>query len=77
MFRKPEALNNIKYVTHIPPGCAFLIDDMVGTTYGETRSEVLRFIVINWTTEHIENIRRARRARNEFDRKRKNGQIKK
>lgn len=71
MFRKPGMISNVKYVTHIPPGCAFLIDDMVGTIYGETRSEVIRFIIINWTTENIQNIRRSRRARNEFDRKRK------
>ncbi len=29
-------------------GAAAIVDDMVGTLYGATRAEVLRFIVISW-----------------------------
>jgi len=28
------------------------VDNLVGTLYGSTRSEVLRFIVLSWITEH-------------------------
>lgn len=44
---KSEALS-----TSVPPGAAALVDSLVGTFYGSTRSEVLRFIVVSWITEH-------------------------
>lgn len=44
---KAEALS-----TSVPPGAAALVDSLVGTFYGSTRSEVLRFIVVSWITEH-------------------------
>lgn len=36
----------------LPPGALALVDDLVGSFLGANRSEVLRFIVISWLTEH-------------------------
>ncbi len=37
----------------LPPGALVLVDSLVGTFYGNTRSEVLRFIVASWLTQNI------------------------
>lgn len=49
---KSEALS-----TSVPPGAAALVDGLVGTFYGSTRSEVLRFMVVSWITEHHAAVR--------------------
>ena len=36
----------------LPPGALKIVDGLVGTYVGSTRSEVLRFIVISWIVEH-------------------------
>lgn len=41
----------------MPPGAAALVDGLVGTFYGSTRSEVLRFMVVSWITEHHAAVR--------------------
>lgn len=40
----------------LPPGARALVDSLVGTFIGATRSEVLRFIVASWLTEHIATV---------------------
>lgn len=37
----------------LPPGSLALVDSLVGTFVGNTRSEVLRFIVASWLTQNI------------------------
>lgn len=39
--------------TTLPPGALALLDSMVGTFLGSTRSEVLRFITVSGLTDHI------------------------
>jgi len=41
----------------LPPGSLLLVDSLVGTFLGNTRSEVLRFIVASWLTENITLVR--------------------
>jgi hypothetical protein len=41
----------------MPPGAATLVDGLVGTFLGSTRSEVLRFIVVSWITDHHAEIK--------------------
>ena len=59
MEAKPDVIKareNQTYVavrTGLPWGAAAIIDDMVGTIYGQTRSEVIRFIVINWLHNNV------------------------
>lgn len=43
--------------TTLPPGALALVDSLVGTFIGGTRSEVIRFMVISWITGHIATIR--------------------
>lgn len=50
--RKPRRPRGMVGCT-LPPGALVLVDAMVGTFYGNTRSEVLRFITVSWLTEHI------------------------
>lgn len=38
--------------TTLPPGAQMIVDSLVGSFLGNSRSEVLRFIVISWITEH-------------------------
>lgn len=38
--------------TALPPAAVALVDSFVGSFIGATRSEVLRFIVVSWLTEH-------------------------
>lgn len=38
--------------TSLPPGAQLLVDDAVGSFLGATRSEVLRFIVVSWLSDH-------------------------
>jgi hypothetical protein len=49
---RPLRLKSEALSTSVPPGAAALVDSLVGTFYGSTRSEVLRFIVVSWITEH-------------------------
>jgi len=59
MEAKPDVIKareNQTYVTvrtGLPWGAAAIVDDMVGTIYGQTRSEVIRFIVINWLHNNV------------------------
>lgn len=49
----------------LPPGALLLLDSLVGTFLGATRSEVLRFILLSWLTEHhteVNQIGASRRA---------------
>lgn len=39
--------------TTLPPGALYLVDSLVGTFVGNTRSEVMRFIVASWLTENL------------------------
>jgi len=59
----PEAVPTPKFYrlrkgmvgTTLPPGALMLVDSLVGTFLGSTRSELLRFIVIEWlVTHHLE-----------------------
>lgn len=43
--------------TTLPPGALALVDSLVGTFIGNTRSEVTRYMVISWLTEHIAFVR--------------------
>jgi len=36
----------------LPPGALAIVDSLVGTFLGSTRSEVLRFIAVSWITDH-------------------------
>jgi hypothetical protein len=36
----------------LPPGALALVDALVGTFVGSTRSDVLRYVVISWLTDH-------------------------
>lgn len=47
---RPLRLKSNQVSTSLPPGAAVLVDALVGTFYGSTRAEVLRFIVISWIT---------------------------
>lgn len=38
--------------TQLPEGATAIIDALAGSYLGKTRSEVLRFIVLSWITEH-------------------------
>jgi hypothetical protein len=38
--------------TTLPPGAQALVDSLVGTFIGGNRSEVLRFIVVSWLSDH-------------------------
>jgi hypothetical protein len=49
---RPLRLKAVQASTNLPPGAGLLVDSLVGTLYGSTRSEVLRFIVLSWITEH-------------------------
>jgi hypothetical protein len=49
---RPLRLKAVQATTNLPPGAGLLVDSLVGTIYGSTRSEVLRFIVLSWITEH-------------------------
>lgn len=49
---RPLRLKAVQATTNLPPGAGALVDNLVGTLYGSTRSEVLRFIVLSWITEH-------------------------
>jgi hypothetical protein len=41
----------------MPPGASTLVDGLVGTFLGSTRSEVLRFIVVSWIADHHAEIK--------------------
>lgn len=43
--------------TTLPPGALALVDSLVGTFIGGTRSELLRYIVISWITNHYTEIK--------------------
>lgn len=49
---RPLRLKAVAAATNLPPGAGLLVDSLVGTLYGSTRSEVLRFIILSWITEH-------------------------
>lgn len=49
---RPLRLKAVQASTNLPPVAGALVDNLVGTLYGSTRSEVLRFIVLSWITEH-------------------------
>jgi hypothetical protein len=53
---RPLRLKSEALSTSLPPGAALLVDSLVGTFYGSTRSEVLRFMVVSWITEHHEAV---------------------
>ena len=36
----------------LPEGALVMVDSLVGTFFGSTRSEVLRFIVVSWICEN-------------------------
>lgn len=38
--------------TTLPPGAGRMVDALVGGLLGATRSEVLRFIIVSWLTDH-------------------------
>ena len=42
----------------LPPGVLVLVDSLVGTFLGNSRSEILRFITISWLTDHHAEINR-------------------
>jgi hypothetical protein len=54
--RKQKRVLNIRMSTSLPPSQAVLIKEMVGTIYGETKSEVIRFITTAWLTENLQNV---------------------
>lgn len=43
--------------TTLPPGALALVDALAGTFLGSSRSEVLRFIVVSWITDHHAEIK--------------------
>jgi hypothetical protein len=45
-------LKSASMATTLPPGAQLLVDSMVGTLFGSTRAEVLRFMAISWISEH-------------------------
>ena len=49
---RPLRLKSEQVALSLPPGAAALVDSLVGSFCGSTRSEVLRFIVVSWITEH-------------------------
>ncbi len=49
---RPLRLKSQQAVTTLPPGAHALVDSLVGSFLGGTRSEVLRYIVLSWITEH-------------------------
>jgi hypothetical protein len=36
----------------LPPGALAMVDSLVGTFIGGTRSEVVRFMTISWISDH-------------------------
>jgi len=38
--------------TTLPPGALAIVDSLVGTYLGSSRSEVMRFIALSWITDH-------------------------
>ena len=40
----------------LPPGAIAIVDSLVGTFLGATRSELLRFIVISWLADNMTEI---------------------
>lgn len=36
----------------LPPGALAVVDSLVGTFIGATRSEVMRFMIVSWIVEH-------------------------
>jgi hypothetical protein len=57
----------VRVVTSILPSQIALIDQMVGTIYGENRAEVIRFILMNWMHNNIESISIQLDRRKEYD----------
>ncbi len=45
---RPLRLKSQQCTTTLPPGAHALVDSLVGTFYGSTRSEVARFIIVSW-----------------------------
>lgn len=42
-----------------------VIDDLIGTTYGNTRSEIVRTVIHDWITANIEKMKEWQRHRDE------------
>ena len=51
---------NVPMATSLPPGAADIVDSLIGTLYGDRRSGVLRFIVINWLHNNSQLVIRER-----------------
>lgn len=49
--------------TTLPPGARELVDALVGTFIGRNRSEVVRFIICSWITEHHTGIKQIAESR--------------
>ncbi len=49
---RPLRLKAVQATTTLPPGAGALVDSLVGTFIGSTRSEVLRFIILSWITQN-------------------------
>lgn len=62
-----RSTKNVRVRTDLPWGCAALIDSLIGTVYGETREEVIRFALVSWTTTNIAAIGRQIDARRDYD----------
>lgn len=53
---RPLRLKSQQCATTLPPGAHALVDGLVGTFYGSTRSEVTRFIILHWLHSSIGSI---------------------
>ncbi len=53
MARK-DAKRNVRAVTTLPWGMSALVDSLVGTLYGQTRAEVLRFMIVSWAHDNAQ-----------------------
>jgi hypothetical protein len=49
--KKPRRPKRMVGLT-LPRGAQVLVDALVGSLLGNSRSEVLRFIVVSWITDH-------------------------
>lgn len=57
----------------LPPGALAILDSLVGTFLGTSRSELTRFIVVSWITDHHTEIKNIAEARAEQMRKKSTG----
>jgi hypothetical protein len=60
-----------RMTTTLPSGAAALVDSMVGTIYGGTRADVLRFMITSWfTVDNLRAIEHWQEKRKVFDQQR-------